>query len=216
MRKSSIYIGLLVIVMSCTQSKPSFNVLENMRDVVTQRTATLHENYRYNILIRNNAIFNVELILAEIDMLKSMEEVNERFSIIADSLGVELYQIDNRDFEVLTLLNKIVILDKLLFLANMTEVNFSKLDVATFIESESNEKTTFRIALTVSDSLFKPEFELFVKNDTFPLDVDESGQAIFSIQKSMNNQNHSFRGDAIFYLDSLKQKRIPFLYGSID
>ena len=212
------YIIFIISCIGCTNTpvqNSDFQV--NLQEHRNYRLKFLRDDFKYQVLKDRIEKFDFESIHEKFDSLNilmnnknSTEKINRELNKLSDSFRIKLLSIEDDNLAKTVLLqNEIFIYDNIIFNGLKYMNDFSELNANVMMVENSDKLSKYHIFLTASDSMFKPQVELFMKSDTFPVMVENNGEAIITMRK--RNNKHSFRGDIILNVhDSIV--RYPFSY----
>jgi hypothetical protein len=219
MKIAHIYLLIIAVFMlSCSQRGDEDLIAIKLSS--EQKVDFLKSNFRHDLLSDYDLTCNV----SELDQLfssfssmdannRTLEILNGKFDSLANEFQIRLQQIRSvNKIEMSLIVNKSLLLDRLILDILNTQNNFGELHTLPFVVDETPEKVFYNVALAVYDSLFNPKIELFLKNDTFNIDINEKGYGYFSISKENINDKHALSGDVIIETQKNKFVRLPFKY----
>ncbi|KYG74483.1 hypothetical protein EV198_1050 [Roseivirga ehrenbergii] len=204
-----------LLTLGCDSSSRNLKIKEDLTDKVGTRLNILDTNFRHKLEVYSKGItssIKVDSLFYSLNTNQnlSLEKVNEKISEISLPLNLKPIKITEQDdFELVLLLNELLILDELIFRSQVSST-FGSVKASVFIKNETKEEIEYYIGVTAYDELFNPEIEAFSKSDTFPVYVDDDGFGHFTLKKITPNQKHSFSGDVIIYSSDGKKERLPF------
>ncbi|MEQ9286191.1 MAG: hypothetical protein RIG77_04740 [Cyclobacteriaceae bacterium] len=218
MRRFIMVLSLWLFLLACQQASQKSNVkiLQSHRD---QRVNTLAKNYKYQVLLAHGLIMNYEWVADNFDELrhklsKDVEEVNKTINRMSEQHQISLLECKSKeDVDIFLLKNEILIYDHILSKTLGSMNPFENLQAEVLKVKDIDEYSEYKVFLSVNDSTFNPSVEVFMKKDTFLVEVKNEDYSILRMRKKSKTHVHSFKGDIIIG-DNENSYRIPFSYPS--
>ncbi len=215
---------IFVVMISCigcnnTSSKHDDH-LEILMEHRNSRLKFLRDDFKYQILRDRNKQFDFESINDKFISLfvlwddgNSTGKINEELSELSNFFGTKLLSIKDDDdlTDIVLVQNELLIYDVIILNGLKYMNDFSELSANVMLDKDLTELSRYNIFLTASDSMFRPQVELFIKSDTFPIMVESNGVAIVTMRKKNNEHKHSFSGDIILNIHD-STIRYPFSF----
>ncbi|OEK05788.1 hypothetical protein [Roseivirga misakiensis] len=205
-----------LLLSGCGLDSDNDEAIVYLEDRIDDRLKYLKSNFRHSLLNYDNMsipYWEVDSAFSALSNSQDLEFINRQLVDITSRLDVTPLKVKkNNDFQLFILLNKLLVLDKLVSDAQVS-TTFNSLRAKAFIVKETESDVEFNIAITAFDELFNPSIEMITKTDTIQIDVNDQGYGYFKITKNKNFKDLSLRGDVIIYSKKGEKVRLPFSIG---
>jgi hypothetical protein len=207
------------VILSCIGcSQYNEESLEQLKILRNHRYRLLEENYKYNVLKDNIGLLDVNRIKTVYSELYTqlengrIDEVNSILDSMSSRFGIGLKLMKSNGDQATLIGNELLIYEKITEELFKHLIPFGHLSANVFLVSETTEKCEYQVLLVASDSLFRPDVELFLNSDTLPIFVENDGTALITMSKKNVNHQHKLQGDVIVRGDKNSVIRYSFSY----